>query len=486
MTVLCSITPAMANSGSLMGRLHKASSIEEALGSRHLDLLARETRALRREREFSYSDFLICGVAAAADAPKECAWTMKSVRESCNRKEGRKGFAPVSDKCVRQRLNNPRATRFFRAATAELLDLVSKDAGRKLKAAMKGSPLATMMRMLGVDDIVLYDGTEVSLRPGCTSNFDCKGKGPVQRGRGEVSNSAVKVHVAYSLSRRCYVSLDITSAVHSERECVHFSDFRNTLLVMDRGCSSLELEHAIEAPGNRCLVRGKVKSAGTILRASAPGGKARPELEGTRVSSLKGDEDLILDVRQRDGSTGRAMACANPFPEDCDEGDGFTCLRTSLKCAFLTPFKLYNLYRMRWQIELFNKANKEGSGLISINSDNKHIILSFLLMGVMASLIKSFVVMKAEAGGYAAPGTISLLLAHKGRVICRSFRKNLMRLLKGRTTKFQVFKDLCREVAETCLRTRRSKSSRRKGKDLEIQIANVIQGVNEPGALLHL
>ena len=70
--------------------------------------------------------------------------------------------------------------------------------------------------------------------------------------------------------------------------------------------------------------------------------------------------------------------------------------------------------------------------------------------------------------------------------ICRSFRRNLMRLPKGRTTKFQVFKDLCREVAETCLQTRRSKSIRRKGKDLEIQIANVIQGVNEPGALLYL
>ncbi|MDD7022812.1 MAG: transposase [Aeromonadales bacterium] len=442
MTVLCSITPAMANSGSLLGRLHKATSIEEALGSRHLDRLARETRALRREREFSYSDFLICGVAAAADAPQECAWTMKSVSDCCNMKEGKKGFAPVSDKCVRQRLNNPRATRFFQAASAELLALVSKDAGRKLKAAMKGTPLAEMMRMLGVDDIVLYDGTEVSLRPGCINNFDCKGKGPVQRGRGEVSNSAVKVHVAYSLLRRCYVSLDITSAVHSERECVHFSDFRNTLFIMDRGYSSLELEHAIEASGNHYLVRGKINSAGTILKASAPGGTARPELEGLKVSSLKGDEDLILDVRQRDGSAGRAMITANPCPEE--DSDGFSYLRTSLKCAFLTPFKLYNLYRTRWQIELFNKANKEGSGLVSINSDNKHIIISFLLMGIMASLIKSFVITRAEASGLAGPGSISMLLANKGREICETFKKNLMRLLEGRTTKFQVFKDLCR------------------------------------------
>ena len=108
------------------------------------------------------------------------------------------------------------------------------------------------------------------------------------------------------------------------------------------------------------------------------------------------------------------MACANPYPEDCDDGGGFSCLRTSLKCAFLTPFKPCSLYRMRWQIELFSKANKDGSGLMSINSDNKHIILSFLLMGVMASLIKSFVVMRAEDAGYAAPGAISLLLARKG------------------------------------------------------------------------
>ena len=49
-----------------------------------------------------------------------------------------------------------------------------------------------------------------------------------------------------------------------------------------------------------------------------------------------------------------------------------------------------------------------------------------------------------------------------------------MRLFKVRTTEFHVFKDLCRDVVENCMRARLSESSRRVGKDLETQIANAI------------
>ncbi|MBQ4246023.1 MAG: transposase, partial [Succinivibrio sp.] len=49
-------------------------------------------------------------------------------------------------------------------------------------------------------------------------------------------------------------------------------------------------------------------------------------------------------------------------------------IRTNIPKDRLCAKQIYLLYRIRWTIELFNKANKQSSCLQSINSANKNII----------------------------------------------------------------------------------------------------------------
>lgn len=446
-------------------------SVQEVLNKKHLDHVARTTHAERRECCFSFSSFLLNGAAHMSGSTKEQSWTMKSFYEGyC---EHALEDEQLSRKCVHQRLNSMASQRFFEEVTTEILDLVSKDTGKRLQRKLKQYwlSLSSLMDLLGVDDIVLIDGTELPLRPGCGHNFPCQGKGRVSQARGPGSNCAVKVHVAFSLTKRCYVSLDITDAVHSERECVHCEDFHNTLFIMDRGYVSDELERKIVESGNQYLVRGKSNAAGVIVRATSPDGTVHPEYSGKKVSEIAGRQDLDLLVKNKNGIVSRVMIYANPNVEDTDDGERFVVLRTSLKHEFLNPFKLYNLYRMRWQIELFNKANKTGNGLMAINSDKKPIIIAFLLMSIIASLIKSLVMMQAIIKGLITCDELSMLQVHMNLKV--GFTDAILKLSKGRTTKFQVFKELCLRVVRLCKRSKCSKRDRLAFKDLEIQINNV-------------
>lgn len=446
-------------------------SVQEVLNKKHLDHVARTTHAERRERCFSFSSFLINGVAHMSGSTKEQSWTMKSFYEGyC---EHALEDEQLSRKCVHQRLNSMASQRFFEEVTTEILDLVSKDTGRRLQRKLRQYwlSLSSLMDLLGVDDIVIIDGTELPLRPGCGHNFPCQGKGRVSQVRGPGSNCAVKVHVAFSLTKRCYEYLDITDAVHSERDCVHCEDFKNTLFIMDRGYVSDELERKIVESGNQYLVRGKSNAAGVIVKATSPDGTEHPEYAGKKVSEIAGRQDLDLLVKNKNGTVSRVMIYANPKVEDSDDTERFVVLRTSLKHEFLNPFKLYNLYRMRWQIELFNKANKTGNGLMAINSDKKPIIIAFLLMSIIASLIKSLVMMQAVIKGLITCDELSMLQVHMNLKV--GFTDAILKLSKGRTTKFQVFKELCLRVVRLCKRSKCSKRDRLAFKDLEIQINNV-------------
>ena len=45
------------------------------------------------------------------------------------------------------------------------------------------------------------------------------------------------------------------------------------------------------------------------------------------------------------------------------------------------------LYRLRWTIEIFNKALKQGCNFESINSSNKNIVLFFLMLSILTAFM---------------------------------------------------------------------------------------------------
>lgn len=75
--------------------------------------------------------------------------------------------------------------------------------------------------------------------------------------------------------------------------------------------------------------------------------------------------------------------------------DRLSIFRTNISRSILASSPIFKLYKVSWQDELFNKANKSDNNLKCINSNNKNVILSFILFSLLVSVIKLFCGVKA-------------------------------------------------------------------------------------------
>ena len=97
--------------------------------------------------------------------------------------------------------------------------------------------------------------------------------------------------------------------------------------------------------------------------------------------------NVDVTIRTSKGNTLRLIRRCNPNGENSDK---ISVLRTSIHRKIAGAKQLYLLYRIRWNIELFNKAEKSGCNLKSINSSKKNIILIFIPLSLLFSLIKTY------------------------------------------------------------------------------------------------
>ncbi|SFS83170.1 hypothetical protein SAMN02910357_02092 [Succinivibrio dextrinosolvens] len=122
------------------------------------------------------------------------------------------------------------------------------------------------------------------------------------------------------------------------------------------------------------------------------------------------------------------------------------------------------LYRIRRNIELFNKATKSGSNLKSINSSKKNIILIFILLSLLVSLINTHSATKTMIKHRI--DDLSLLKVHTYNVL---YEKLLFAVAyRNRSTIYQIFKELLGEIALCCKRSKPSQRDRILIKDLPL------------------
>ena len=126
---------------------------------------------------------------------------------------------------------------------------------------------------------------------------------------------------------------------------------------------------------------------------------------------------------------------------------------------------------MRWRVELFNKANKSGKNLKSINSSKKNVILIFILLSLLVSVIKSFCGAKSVIKHRITQ--LSLLKLHKYNDLFTKFLDAIA--YKGRSRIYQIFKELLDNIAQFTQRTKPSNRDTVLVKDLPLllwQLAN--------------
>ena len=449
--------------------LSTAHSFTTVLSKDNLKQYARDCGALKRERKFSISDYILTSLSQMSKSTEKSEFTLRSVHDAYLRGCKKLGKSLLTHKCIHKQLQSKNTLEVIKTMLSELMTVTfSKSFLKKIKKFISGD-LKSLLEKLGVDDIILVDGTEIDLSYSCADNFECKGKGRPHTD-GSAPRPGLKLHIAFSVLRQSFVYVEITEAVGSERDSVLTDRFHNCLFICDRGYVDEELEQRIANSGNLYLIRGKLSTAATIDRAIGDDGKSIPEFKGKTVNKLPSKSCADLDVTFASGHKNRVIVRYNP---NCTDDDKRSILRTNIPKDRLGAKQIYLLYRLRWAIELFNKANKRSNCLKSINSANENIILSFILLSLAVSIIKTFTGLKCAKGN--SFEWISMLKLHKQND-CFDVLFNAL-LFRKSSTVYQIFKDLLDDIALNCQRTKPSNRDISKLKDLPTLVWQI---VNQP------
>ncbi len=118
----------------------------------------------------------------------------------------------------------------------------------------------------------------------------------------------------------------------------------------------------------------------------------------------------------------------------------------------------------------FNKCLKSGCALAPINSTNKNIVVEKVLFSLIASLVKTYVSLKATRDlGF---NLVSQLKLHKSF----QFRKLFEAFITSKkSTIYQIIKELTDYVRNHCLRTPPSKRDARLLKDQPTLIKAILE-----------
>ncbi len=282
----------------------------------------------------------------------------------------------ISSKCFHNRLDQPELSKFGN----ELVTAAVKAYG-KVCARSPDNYCKELIDTLGVSDIILIDGTEISVRNSLSAQCECKGK----------LHAGLKLHVAFSLKKQSFEYINVTQAVDSERAEVPPEHYRNVLFIMDAGYCGHELEERIVKSGNHYLIKGKTNMSGNVTRAFDGKGRLIKNCSWFMVSTAPEQYDVYpqMDLQVNEGrdKTQRIIRVKN----QCRDGnERFAFLRTSLTLKQANARQLHQLYRMRW-VELTMKCLKSGNGLQGINSAKREIVLFWICICALCSVLKSMI-----------------------------------------------------------------------------------------------
>ncbi len=140
--------------------------------------LARKFRIQRRERKMDFT--VLIGSAVELASPHRNSH-MLSI-EALKQRYIKDAKVHISPKCFHNRLDQCGLADFAKALLTEVLNSYSK-----LCALFSNSVYAELTAKLGLNDIILIDGTEINVRETLSKECDCKVK----------YHAVLKLHVAF-------------------------------------------------------------------------------------------------------------------------------------------------------------------------------------------------------------------------------------------------------------------------------------------------
>ena len=206
----------------------KAKNVAELFSREFINGLAKSLGLSRRRRRLDFGSVVCASIAVMSSLTKERCLKISAIRDKVIELFGIR----TSEKCFHQYLDKPVAlTELGKRLVAEALAKVAKKLSGQAEYIQAKELLRQLLDKFKLDDIILFDGTEIALRKGCALNFACERSSKGRPGKnGEPARPTLKLHVAYSVLRNTIVYIEITEGCSSERAEVFPDRFKNCLL----------------------------------------------------------------------------------------------------------------------------------------------------------------------------------------------------------------------------------------------------------------
>jgi hypothetical protein len=338
--------------------------------------LARASGFCQRMRSVSPQQLVVAVIAAMATQSTE---TIADVQRTFNALTGR----TMAYKPFHKKLAKPAFPELMRTIVAHLLDELVSEALRP----MHHSALTLF------DDILLHDGSSFAVHDALAKVFP---------GRHTTRNpAAVELHATMSLWSDQPIVLFIAPDTDGERHYLpQPADLKGQLIIGDRGYQSVDYCHNVDTEGGYALIRHQSHINPLVLRSWIDG-KPTSKRDGQRLHDvIRRHRGKTIDIdaqwqgvgdhRRRSDTRLRVVLIWNARAKE------YMTLVTNLDREKFPPADVYQIYRLRWQVELLFKEWKSYCNLHAFGTTKAPIAEGLMWAALAASIIKRFMAKAAQ------------------------------------------------------------------------------------------
>ena len=215
-----------------------------------------------------------------------------------------------------------------------------------------------------------------------------------------VSPAAIEMHATMDLLNDNLVRLDLTEDTHSERDCLPAlqHDLSNTLMLKDAGYFELENFIAVGDRGGSFVCRAPQSINPVVHKAIRSDGKNCHRFEQQKLKDIvshfpkDGCMDLDVEWPQARGWIFRLVVTWHGKKKK------WVFIVTNLCRGSFSMNDVFQVYRLRWQIELFFKEIKSYACWHRFNTGCTTLVVSLILASFTVVVLKRSLAHAAEQG----------------------------------------------------------------------------------------
>ncbi len=279
--------------------------------------------------------------------------------------------------------NISRSSFWDRLANPKLLDFLEKTV-LNFSFQIQQKALSQLRWLSTFTDVFIYDASPIRLPKSLSDKFPGN--------RKNHSPACIKFSALYQMSVRGIKWLKLTpQKIHDSQILPDLEQLKGSLFLFDLGYFSHLFLHQLNEARVWFVCRLKANSIPIITRVVKGVAKRHIGRPLNKKVNLRGD---IVEVWAKLMLPGKGFIQVRLIGFRFPKTKQYRWYASNLPDTMLLAERIYPIYRLRWQIELFFKSLKSTLNADQITSGNENIALSIVYSSILSSLISSSIIIE--------------------------------------------------------------------------------------------